>query len=83
MAPKRKYELSGQKFGHLLVCVEGEPYVYITTGRKERQWWCMCACGKESVLVRQTNLLNGKTKSCGCLKRKDTNVLFCKTMSKL
>lgn len=29
-------------------------------------WRCRCKCGKETV-VRQSNLLNGRTKSCGCL----------------
>lgn len=40
-------------------------------GKKDGQyyWRCRCQCGKETV-VRQNNLLIGKTKSCGCLQAK-------------
>lgn len=31
-----------------------------------RHWLCMCACG-QSTVVRSTLLVNGQTKSCGCL----------------
>ena len=30
-------------------------------------WRCKCDCGKE-VIVQSSNLINGNTKSCGCLK---------------
>lgn len=32
-------------------------------------WLCMCSCGNPTV-VRSDNLLSGKTKSCGCLRRR-------------
>lgn len=50
----------GQKFGRLLV-VEQE-------FRDNRTWCkCICDCGTEAEVL-QTRLLNGNTKSCGCLK---------------
>lgn len=55
--------LQGQQFGDL-TAVE-------SAGKKDGLylWRCRCACGKETV-VRQNYLLNGKTKSCGCLQAK-------------
>ena len=49
-------DLSGQRFGKL-----------ITLERKGEQniWECQCDCGK-IVLVRESNLRSGHTKSCGC-----------------
>ncbi|MBQ3090464.1 MAG: transcriptional regulator [Oscillospiraceae bacterium] len=53
-------DILGQQFGEL-TAVE-------YAGKKDRQyyWRCRCSCGKEAV-VRQSYLLSGKTKSCGCL----------------
>jgi hypothetical protein len=61
-------DLTGQKFGRLIVIKRGENYVspkgYITS-----RWWCQCDCGNpELVLVSRNNLKNGATKSCGCYK---------------
>ena len=33
---------------------------------KSKLWRCICQCGKEKVTT-STNLVSGKTKSCGCL----------------
>ena len=45
-------------------------------------WRCKCDCGKETV-VRQTNLQSGKTKSCGCLQKKQIleNLKLCEGTS--
>lgn len=53
-------DILGQQFGSL-TAVE-------YAGNKDGQyfWRCRCTCGQEAV-VRQNNLLTGKTKSCGCL----------------
>jgi len=66
---KRKHNLTGRKFGNLLALKETDPYIWASSGTKSRQWECLCACLK-FVTVRQTNLLNGKTSSCGCVKRR-------------
>ena len=52
--------IQGQQFGDL-TAVGFE-------GKKDGQyyWRCRCRCGNETI-VRQNNLLTGKTKSCGCL----------------
>lgn len=36
-----------------------------TGHRYFKMWECLCECGNVR-LVRQRNLLDGKTKSCGC-----------------
>lgn len=38
-------------------------------GTKRKLWNCRCKCGNE-VIVNTSNLINGTTKSCGCLKSK-------------
>ena len=62
----KKIDLTGQRFGRLLVIRE--------SGRaKDRQimWLCRCDCGGE-VIVRSVYLRRGDTQSCGCLKREQT-----------
>ena len=55
-------DLTGQKFGHLLV-------IRKTPLRQNRlvMWMCKCDCGNE-VIVQGQNLRNGHSKSCGCKK---------------
>lgn len=53
---KRK-EIIGKRFGRLIV----KEYVSIS------KWLCECDCG-EKTIVYGSNLVNGHTKSCGCLK---------------
>lgn len=50
----------GKRFGSLTVTAYA--------GKQEgmHQWRCLCDCGKETV-VGQTRLLEGRTRSCGCL----------------
>ena len=57
-------DISGQRFGRLVAV---EP---IEKRGKSRQliWKCLCDCG-ELCFVRNSNLANGTTKSCGCLFR--------------
>lgn len=60
----RYKELSGRKFGRL------KPIKVV--GRDEVSrcvlWKCECECGNKSI-VKSSNLLNGNTKSCGCLRK--------------
>lgn len=50
----------GRRFGKLTVTV------YAGKRGGLHRWKCLCDCGNE-VIVGQTNLQSGKTKSCGCL----------------
>lgn len=54
-------DLTGRKFGRLIAIK-----TYDKINSKHR-WVCKCSCG-EWNLVLSTNLINGHTKSCGCLK---------------
>jgi hypothetical protein len=56
-------DLTGQRFGRLLVVEESE--VRKTGGRT---WLCRCDCGATTV-VPQLVLRGGRSKSCGCLRR--------------
>ena len=75
---KRIHNLTGRKFGYLLAVKEAEPYINVTSCRKERQWHCLCACGNDKI-IRQNSLLAGKTRSCGCLAKRDKGGLFERT----
>lgn len=58
----RFIDRSGQVFGRLTVLGPANRH---RNGRT--QWLCRCSCGTEKVFVGH-NLLNGDSKSCGCLK---------------
>lgn len=63
-----KKDLTGQRFGKLVVIEETDPYypsTYKTSKRRYRRWLCKCDCGKETKVI-QTSLLSGNTSSCGC-----------------
>lgn len=57
----KRLELAGQCFGRLTVISE-------TRVGSRRGWQCACSCGS-NVEVITASLMNGKTKSCGCLVR--------------
>jgi len=52
----------GQRFGKLLVIRFAR-----TLPKWIKLWECQCDCGN-TLIVRANNLVNGTTKSCGCLK---------------
>ena len=56
----RFVDLTGKKFSSLRVISRSN-----NMGKKT-MWRCICDCGKEST-VAGSNLVNGHTKSCGCL----------------
>jgi len=60
----KQLNLVGKKFNKLTV-------LKYSHNNKHRvsYWKCKCDCGKYSI-VRGSNLKSGKTKSCGCLKKK-------------
>lgn len=59
-----KKDLTGMRYGRLVVLRETGPYVS-ESGRTRRRWLCQCDCGNE-VTVIGDNLTGGKTLSCGC-----------------
>lgn len=58
----RFQDLRGQRFGRLVVAA------FAGTHKKKSMWECFCDCGTSHV-VRSELLRNGKTTSCGCLRR--------------
>lgn len=61
-----KTDLTGKKFGKLTVIERAEKSKSGVT-----RWKCKCDCGNEAI-VSVYQLLNGNTKSCGCLNREMT-----------
>jgi hypothetical protein len=55
--------LIGVKFGRLRVTEIAR------TDRNGVHYKCRCDCGNESI-VRASDLMRGRTKSCGCIKRR-------------
>jgi hypothetical protein len=64
-AEMKKPDLTGNKFGRLLVVSFHED------GSNGGKWRCSCDCGKEKVAYG-SNLVSGATKSCGCYRREAT-----------
>ncbi len=60
-----KEDLSGRKYGRLLVIKQADDYVY-PNGKRRTCWECLCDCGN-TVIVEQSNLKSGNSNSCGCL----------------
>ena len=66
-----RIDLTGKTFG--LLTVLGRDYNYISpNGKQNTKWLCSCECGNVISVVR-TGLINGTTKSCGCIKGKLTS----------
>lgn len=57
-------DLTGQKFGRLTVIRRAEDKIVGNTHYK--MWECMCDCGNKKITY-ESNLIYGKTKSCGCI----------------
>lgn len=53
-------DLTGKRFGRLTVLKR------VGTINRRAIWQCRCDCGKKTD-VRSIDLLNGNTKSCGCM----------------
>lgn len=63
-------DLTGRRFGRLVVIKRAQDYIY-RSGRREPAWKCICDCGKE-IDVLGNSLRTGSTNSCGCLWRERT-----------
>ena len=63
-------DIVGKKFGKLAVIDHDKSWYDTTLGgeRARHAYLCRCECGR-SVVVRRQCLLNGYTKSCGCIKK--------------
>jgi len=60
---KRFHDLTGQKFGFLRVTGYG------STHQHRRYWRVKCErCGRRKVVLA-TNLVSGRSRSCGCIGR--------------
>lgn len=57
-------DLSGKRFGNLLVLERAEPILEGKSKRKRVAWVCRCDCGN-TCIVRSCALKNGQ-RSCGC-----------------
>ena len=55
-------DIAGMQFGRLTVirCCQSKNH--------KRYWECICACGN-TCIIRQDQIITGKTKSCGCLSK--------------
>ena len=58
-------DLTGRRFGKLVVLALDHK-----DERGKTYWLCECDCGNQTVKARN-NLIDGNTRSCGCLKYKD------------
>ena len=58
----REIDITGRRFGRLTAL-----YRDGWSNSWQAMWVCRCDCGKE-VRVFKTNLMSGRSKSCGCLK---------------
>lgn len=65
--PKPFKDLTGQRFGRLLVTGRATNLTY-PNGVITTRFKCLCDCGN-TVVVNRTNLTSGNTKSCGCYRK--------------
>ena len=63
-------DLTGQRFGHLMVVERRENNMY-----NQAMWLCKCDCGK-TLIVPGAGLRAGDYTSCGCFKGKHAAKLF-------
>ena len=66
-------DLTGKRFGRLMVVGRAEKKKSNTS-----RWDCVCDCGNTTQTTR-TSLVNGQSKSCGCLARELTASRFKKS----
>lgn len=61
------HDLTGERFGKLVVIERAEDYHYKSDGeiKSAHQWRCRCDCGN-IVVAQGGNLRNGNTTNCGC-----------------
>lgn len=68
-----KEDLTGRRFGRLSVICQAEDYIQPSNGKHHAQWLCECSCEEHNkVIVKGAYLKNGKTQSCGCIRKEST-----------
>lgn len=63
-------DLTGLRFGRLLVIKRAEDYIS-KDGKGKVRWYCVCDCG-DTKTVWSLSLVSGNTKSCGCIHKEVT-----------
>ncbi len=63
----RDKNLTGKRFGMLLVLEHSHQEVVASTGKNQNMWSCVCDCG-QTAKVSTNALCNSNTSSCGCLR---------------
>lgn len=65
---KVRDNLTGKRFGRLVVLKQAEDYVNPNTGVRTARWLCQCDCGSDPVIITGGRLKDKKhpTISCGC-----------------
>lgn len=61
-------DITGKKFGRLTAV-----RVVKKEQKNGRFWLCQCECGKETI-IRETDIIRGNTKSCGCIRKERVEV---------
>lgn len=65
-----RVDLVGQRFGRLLVLAfDAEETGQTRRGGRRTHWRCRCDCGEETS-KRQSDMVSGRVRSCGCLLRR-------------
>jgi hypothetical protein len=63
--PRRVKDITGRVFERLTVLE------FVRVNKRKAWWTCECSCGKK-IVKASTDLIEGKMKSCGCLRRETT-----------
>ena len=90
--PKQRFRnLRGRKFGKLVVIAyvgtdrnrsSADGQNWSKEGYARRRWRVRCACGRQKI-VFASNLLSGRTRSCGCAPRKSGDGKLKRTVQKV
>lgn len=66
--PKKKRDLTGMRFGKLVVTKEAPSYRRGSDNHLVTCWYCDCDCGTKDKIFTANHLICGNSKSCGCWK---------------
>lgn len=62
---KHGADLTGQRFGKLVVLKEAPSQKRKDKKGRKKMWECICDCGNKTITLQEL-LVSGKTRSCGC-----------------